>query len=253
MPWKISEKDGKYLVIKEDDGEVVGAHASRAKAEAQLRVLYASENKSLDLSYLKAVGASLDHAAVKSLGRDEIQGYAVLWGDPQRVDIEREFFTPETDFWDNVIGLKTPRPLTWDHAMDPKVPTVIGRINDMGDDEIGRWYTAQLDHSHAYRKAIDRLIEKGVLGTSSDSAAQYVIREKTKSGATWLKRWPLFAAALTSTPCEPRMLSTVEYLKSIGAVIPDAVAQPEADQAAARKGMNVDIARIHLLRLYTGD
>ena len=90
----------------------------------------------------------------------------------------------------------------------------------MGDDEIGRWYVAKLDRSHRYRKAIDQLIKEGKLGTSSDSAPQYVERVKTGK-ATWLKTWPLFAAALTDAPCEPRMIGSIEYAKSLGIELPE--------------------------------
>jgi hypothetical protein len=130
----------------------------------------------------------------------------VLWGDPAKTDLEQEYFTKSTDFWDKSLGL--PRTLTWDHALDDtmKANPVIGEITEMGDDEIGRWYVAQLDRNHKYRKAIDQLIEKKAVGTSSDSAPQYVVKEKTGK-AVWLKQWPLFAAALTTTPCEPRMLT----------------------------------------------
>jgi 2'-5' RNA ligase len=194
--------------------------------------------KNLNLSYAKSLGLTLpDNAlagllAVKYIGKDTIHAYSNLWGDPERVDLEREFFTPDTDFWDEVIGLKSARPLTWDHAQDDatKADPVIGTITEMGNDKVGRWYTAQLRKNHTYRRAIDRLIEEGALGSSSDSAPQYVLREKAKSGAMWLKRWPLFATALTTTPCEPRMIGSVDYFKSIGLVLP-----PEAPVVQARE------------------
>lgn len=284
MPYKIEPRDGKYEVVKEATGEVVGTHATRAKAEAQMRALYASEgNKSgarnnrrdritirtirqqaqalieltnelepsetdepdeaaemdalqnligdntIDLKYAKSIRADIlpDVLAVKSVGANEIKGYSQLWGSPQVADLDVEYFTPQTDFWDGTLG-KAARPLTWDHAQDAsfKGSPVIGQITDFGDDEIGRWYIAKLDENHKYRKAIDALIKAGRLGTSSDSAPQYVERVKTGK-ATWLKTWPFFAAALTTQPCEPRMLSdgSPEFLKSLGISLPDA---PEA-------------------------
>jgi len=45
MPWHIEKAGNKYLVKKDAGGEVVGTHTSRAKAQAQLRALYASESK----------------------------------------------------------------------------------------------------------------------------------------------------------------------------------------------------------------
>jgi hypothetical protein len=177
-------------------------------------------------SYAKSLGLTLpaDTLAVKSVGADEIRGYSHLWGSDKLADIEVEYFTPKTDFWDATLG-KAVRPLTWDHAQDGefKASPVIGSIVDFGDDEVGRWYVARLDRAHRYRKAVDALISAGKLGTSSDSAPQYVERVKTGK-ATWLKTWPFFAAALTDQPCEPRMLTdgSIEYLKSIGISLPDA-------------------------------
>jgi len=107
---------------------------------------------------------------------------------------------------------------------------------------------------------IDKLIAKRALGTSSDSAPQYVIRQKsvngelwTKSGlglwtcgvraaksiaggqASWLKQWPEFADALTTTPAEPRMFDTV-YFKSVGVDVQSyQPALAEASQGAARE------------------
>lgn len=179
--------------------------------------------KSLNLSYAKSLGIDLPDLAVKSTGADEIRGYVALWGNPALTDVEAEYFTPDTNFWDsNLKSSGYMPPLTWDHAQDTsfKADPRIGAIVETGDDDIGRWYIAKLERGHKYRKAIDRLISDGKLGTSSDSAPQYVERVKTGK-STWLKTWPLFAAALTDTPAEPRMIGTLEYYKSLGAILPD--------------------------------
>lgn len=297
MPYAVEKQDDKYAVINTDSGEVMGTHATRAKADAQLKALYASEpeagksgsrnnkqdrftirairaqalalaeltrdleptdtdqadepetdqalenfmsligDNTLKSSYSKSLGFDTpDLLAVKSIGADEIRGYSQLWGSEKLTDIEVEYFTKSTDFWDDKLG-KTPRPLTWDHAQDTefKASPVIGQIVDFGDDEVGRWYVARLDRAHRYRKAVDALIKAGKLGTSSDSAPQYVERVKTGK-STWLKTWPFFAAALTDQPCEPRMLTagSLEYLKSIGIILPDAPLAWELEQLQNR-------------------
>ncbi len=193
--------------------------------------------KSLNITYIKSLHLPQqeeyyrDVVAVKSTGLNRIRGYLVLWGDPTVIDVENDFFTSAksilgaTDFWDSRLAL--PKPLTWDHAQDPstKSAPLIGHIDAMGDDDIGRWYEAQLDTAYKYRAAIDRLISERAIGTSSDSAPQYVIRVPQKSGARWLKQWPLFAAALTPTPCEPRMLDEGSlFWKSLG--LNPKIAQP---------------------------
>jgi hypothetical protein len=195
-------------------------------APAQVRE---EPKEELNLSYAKSMGYDFSHEqpvdlkylAVKYVAKDEIKGYTFLWGGPKLTDVEIEYFTRDTNFWDDRMG-KSARPLTWDHAQDPsfKASPVIGEITDFGDDELGRWYVAKLDTAHQYRKAIDALIKKGVLGTSSDSAPQYVVRQKTGK-STWLKEWPWFASALTNTPAEPRMIGSLEFLKSLGVELPD--------------------------------
>lgn len=182
--------------------------------------------KGLDFSYAKSLGLSIPEnvLAVKYVGRDEIRGYTFLWGNPEMRDMEREFFTQNTDFWDEQLK-NFERPLTWDHAQDadwdPTESPIIGSIKSFGDDEWGRWYSAKLKRHAAYRKYLDELIEQGVLGSSSDSLPQYVLREQTGK-ATWLKQWPWFATALTDVPCEPRLIGSLEIFKSLGITLPDA-------------------------------
>lgn len=239
MPYKI---DGK-CVVHSDTGKPVpgGCHDTYREALAHLRALEANvdDAKSVDLRYIKALGIDKpeqffsDIVAVKSVGADEIKGYLALWGNPDRVDLEGDYFTKSTDFWDNVLGV--PRPLTWNHGQDRdtfKSADVIGQITAIGDDEVGRFYTAMLDRSHQYRKAVDKLIGQRALGTSSDSAPQYVIREQTGK-SHWLKQWPLFAGALTDVPAEPRMIGSVDYFKGLGVKF-DSIVKAEAAQEALR-------------------
>lgn len=213
-------------------GTKIGARNSAQDAE-RLQAIHdlAVENgaqcmdyaKAINLAYVKSLGiADPEATAVKSIGTDEIRGYAMLWGGAHLTDVEAEYFTKSTDFWDSTLG-KSPRPLTWDHAQDKnfKASPVVGEIVEFGDDDLGRWYVAKLDRSHRYRKAIDELIKAGILGTSSDSAPQYVERVKTGK-STWLKTWPFFAAALTDTPAEPRMIGSIEHWKSCNVTLPDA-------------------------------
>lgn len=171
-----------------------------------------SAEKSFNFTYIKSLHLSHDEqflrdvVAVKSIGKDDIHGYLALWGDAKTVDLDGEYFTPQTNFWNDRLGY--PRPLTWDHAQDKttKSNPIIGGITQTGIDEIGMWYDAQLDVAHQYRKAIDKLVSERDAGTSSDSVPQYIEREQTGK-SVWLKTWPLFGAALTVTPCEPRMLT----------------------------------------------
>lgn len=164
--------------------------------------------KALDMSYVKAIGLDMQSSAlaVKAVSTDEIQFYAVLFGDESKTDIERDYFTRSTDFW--LSHLTGAKPLTWDHALDQafKSDPVIGTITSIETNDIGLWATATLDRAHRYRKALDKLIAQGALGASSDSAPQYVLRSPTGKSHR-IDRWPLLSVSLTPTPAEPRMLA----------------------------------------------
>jgi 8-oxo-dGTP pyrophosphatase MutT (NUDIX family) len=43
VPWRIENRVGEFVVVKEDDGEVAGRHKTRGEAEAQRKALYANE------------------------------------------------------------------------------------------------------------------------------------------------------------------------------------------------------------------
>lgn len=166
-------------------------------------------------------------AAVKFVGPDKIFHYPFMWGNENVADLAAEFFTKETNLWDATLK-NAQRPLTWNHAQDPsfKASPIVGKTTDFGDDEIGRWALSTLDTSHRYYRAISELIERGIIGTSSDSAPQYVEKED-RGKAVWLKTWPWFASALTATPCEPRMVGTIEFFKSLGITLPSPEASGE--------------------------
>lgn len=54
MPWKVVHKGGScggdkpWAVIKETDGSTVACHATKEKANSQVRALYASESNTAD-------------------------------------------------------------------------------------------------------------------------------------------------------------------------------------------------------------
>lgn len=200
--------------VSDEAGEILSAIDAKSSEIAAAAVDQVDTEKMLSLGYVKSLHLSIDEerikdlVAAKSTGRDRVRAYSHLWGDPDVVDIEREFFTKSTDFWDTELA-SWRRPLTYDHGQEEstKALPIIGHIDAFGDDEIGRWYEAELDKNHKYRKAIDRLLSARVLGSSSDSAPQYVVRKSQKNGSVWLAVWPWFACALTPTPAEPRMIT----------------------------------------------
>src|SRR3990172_1714118 len=207
-----SQGDGYEKSVQQETEEVFYSHVkSDIKVPAQVK-------SNLNLSYVKSLHLDkVPELAVKFVAKDEIKGYSNLWGDPNKVDLEQEYFTKDTNFWDN-----KPQWLTWDHAQDDefKSDPRIGNIVEIGDDEWGKWYVARLKKAEAYRKYLDMLIADKKVGSGSDSAPQYVKRVKTGK-SIWLSEWPLFAVSLTDNPCEPRMIGSIDFLKSLGIALPD--------------------------------
>lgn len=181
----------------------------------------------LDLSYVKSLGIDIpdNKLAVKYVSKNTIAHPVFIWGDNKKTDLELEYFTKNSDFWDEALK-NVSRPLTWEHGQDKKFAEfepnpVIGQTVKYYDDDIARWAESVITTDKQYRKYIDQFIEEKRLGYSSDSAPQYVIREK-QGKATWLKMWPWFGGSLTASPCEPRMkVYTPEFLKSLGVLLPD--------------------------------
>ena len=194
------------------------------------------ESKGLQLDYVKSLGwVELPDLAVKYVGKNEIISPAFIWGNPNQLDIEKDFFTRPgsekgTNLFDDVYG-KSPRPLTWDHAQDASFPAenvVIGKTVDWVDDDIARWATHVITIDRQYRKILDQFIDEKRLGASSDSVPQYVLREQSGKGH-WIKRWPWVGTALTPAPAEPRMKDyTPEFLKAWNLGLPEATQKNDA-------------------------
>ncbi|HEX2906031.1 MAG TPA: phage major capsid protein [Phototrophicaceae bacterium] len=147
--------------------------------------------------------------AVKTLNAAEgrIGGYLVVWGSPAQRDLQGEYFTPDTE-----LGLDwyDRRPVLYHHGLDGDLQAaVIGVMDTLKADEIGIWAEAQLDLRQKYVRAVQRLVDRGVLGWSSGSLPHLV--EVAEGGH--IRRWPVVEGSLTPAPAEPRQ-TDVRTIKS---------------------------------------
>ena len=163
-----------------------------------------------------------------SAGR--VGGYLVVWGNPGERDLQGEYFTPETE-----LGLSwyPQRPVLYQHGLDGALKAaVIGSMDTLVKDETGVWAEAQLDLRQRWAQAVQRLIEKGVLGWSSGSLAHLV--EVADDGH--IRRWPIVEGSLTPTPAQPRR-SDARSIKSawealgLDSTLLEAPAQQPASQS----------------------
>ncbi len=122
-------------------------------------------------------------------------------------DLQGEYFTPQTD-----VGLDwyEQRPVLYHHGLDGALKAaVIGVIDTLRPDDTGLWAEAQLDLHKRYVRAVQRLVNQGVLSWSSGSLPHLV----DVGGDGRIKRWPIVEGSLTPTPAEPRR-TDVQTLKS---------------------------------------
>jgi HK97 family phage major capsid protein len=141
-----------------------------------------------------------------------VGGYLVVWGSRDQRDLQGEYFTPETDLGLDWYGQ---RPVLYHHGLDGSLKAaLIGTLDTLHVDEIGVWAEAQLDLHKRYVQAVQKLVDKGVLGWSSGSLPHLV--EVAADGR--IVRWPIVEGSLTPAPAEPRR-TDVRTIKSAYAAL----------------------------------
>lgn len=160
------------------------------------------------MDYLKSIGYPsndpdwLAEVAASKAAGDDVTGLCVFFSEPEAVAHNAEFFTGKnasigaTDFWDS--GMSVARPLVVQPPGEPS-PLAIGMVLAMNDDDVGRWYTAQLDRAHKYRAIVKKMLDARRLAARAVSAPQYVMRERAGKGI-WIYQYPPFAIELVETP-----------------------------------------------------
>jgi len=156
--------------------------------------------------------------AVKALGSGKVGGYLVRWGKPGDVDLEGDYFTPETDLG---VEIGDRLPVYFEHGYDPVVKNrKIGRGTILKTDDIGLWFEGQLELRDEYERMIYALAEAGKLGWSSQAGGS-LVSKSVGEGGNHIETWPLAEATLTKSPAEHR--NTAVPIKSI---YPDVSEEP---------------------------
>jgi hypothetical protein len=141
-------------------------------------------------------------AALKAVETGDVEGLLVVFGNPDAVDLENEFFTRDTDF-----GRLRETPIWLNHTQPVK--TASGVI--LVEEPIGYGALEITDEGVIIRGLLDakyRYLAQIApeLGWSSGTAAHLVMREAVGK-ATFIKRWLLgLDASITPTPAEPRTM-----------------------------------------------
>lgn len=152
--------------------------------------------------------------SIKTSPSGTVSGYLVRYGDPSLTDLEGDYFTKNTDFgFSTTTTDKVPLNLYYHHGMDESIGKRPVGKGYLQSDEIGLWYTAQLDLADEYGQMIAKLASEGKLGFSSGAAGHLVEREQKTSNVSEIIRWPIAEASITPTPAESR--NRVKSLKSL--------------------------------------
>jgi hypothetical protein len=188
--------------------------------------------------------------------RNRVEGYLMLWGDPNRRDLSGEFFTPRTEEVEAIFKAMGGIPALYHHAFDNVMKSaVVGVIDTMQRDDAGVWVEAQIKKAEEYQKFIKPLVETNKLGWSSGTLP-LARRVDAKTGE--ILRWPCVEGSMTYAPAEWRMVAEWPIQPLKGAFDQAGLAsqqlarlvspEPTSNQDAVRIGLG----RLRLLELEAG-
>jgi len=165
---------------------------------------------------------------IKALGEDRIGGYLVVFGDPDKRDMQGEYFTKDTDFH---LDWYEKRPALFHHGLDKTMKGAkVGDITALHMDEIGLWAEGILDMRSAYIQKLKELIDRGVIGWSSGALPQRAVLE----GDGRISEWGIIEGSLTPTPAEPRR-TNIHMIKTAFAALEERLTAPEEPPSEAAK------------------
>jgi HK97 family phage major capsid protein len=125
-----------------------------------------------------------------------IEGYLITFGGPQDTDLERQFFSPETQFH---LDWFDRHPALYHHGLDSQVGLgPIGYIKSYQADDLGLWVQAQLEMHDKYAQAVYDMIQARDFGWSSGSVEHLV--QVDPNGL--IRRWPVIEGSATPTPAQ---------------------------------------------------
>lgn len=224
MPYEIRKNKNKWCVYKKGGEKPFGCHDTHEKAKAQLRALYASENRNdISANHLKAISQTDTEYRAGN--------YIILFGgrDLEFVKSGRNqdgslgtCFVPETRI-ESEFTKKGQLPVDFEHGDDDIVgDQTLGYVDwsTAKKDEKGWFVERVLDRRNKYIQFLEELIDAGLIGNSSEAVPDGV---KTLEDGTIIS-WPLMRDTITVSPVEPRMLgeNVLSALKGLSNVFPSA-------------------------------
>jgi phage head maturation protease len=185
----------------EPDGEIEFDHENKQRVELKQEWV----NKSFTMS---------NPLSVKAIGDNRIGGYAILWGNESRKDLDGQYFTKETE--DLLTIFKAMGKIPWlvQHAADNVIKSVpVAEVETLEPDDTGLWFEAKVIAHDLYKKYVSRLIEAGKLFSSVGALPASVKSDKTGH----ISRFAVAELSGTWSPADPHQVMngySVSELKS---------------------------------------
>lgn len=163
-----------------------------------------------------------------------------------------EFFTAKT-LLESTFTQSGAFHINWEHGNRELPPDEILGIVDWKTarwDEKGVFVERVLSRRSKYVRWVETLIDKGLIGTSS----QDVSGSKQKAANGEITHWPLYRDTLTVMPMDTRMMkefgeNTVSALKALGVPMPTDTPEPEATPEAVQTAAVVAKANVELFMI----
>lgn len=196
MPWKIVARSGEFCVVTDDEAEeTVACHTTRAKAEAQMRALYANEP-----NLEGEIGVQFDSEEVAAAfqvnpEKRTITGLLVPWGKVAKAAGMKWKFTRGSLWWSDETRVK----LNLGH--DRKV--TVGAAVRLQDTALGLSGTFKVARGEEGDRALSLAQDRVLDGFSVEIEAEegdVVRRDPTDRAINLVERIALKAAALTGYP-----------------------------------------------------
>lgn len=201
MPYRIEERDGKYCVVKETDGETIHCHDTREQAEAQMRALYANAGEKAQKATLYVPFSKVDHEQ------------RMVWG----------VATDETrDAENDVVDYEATKRATaewakWRNIREMHGPSAVGVAEEIILDDATKSLRigAKIVDDKAWAK-----VKAGVYkGFSIGGKVLRTMMQKAGEGDQWVRRvvdYALTEISLVDRPANPRAVFTLVKRTEVG-------------------------------------
>ena len=178
---------------------------------------------------------------IKALADGKIGGYLVRFTDPDRPDLEGEYFTKSTDF-DIEPGDRAT--IYFHHGLDPVLGAAKIGKGTLSVDDVGVWIEGWLDTRNQYEAYVARiradLIAAGKAGWSSGTIPSLVQKERNGK-AVWIKSWPIGKdATITPIPAagpEDTRVINLKFYTDLFSSESDETANPESAQESTSEAV----------------